>query len=156
MFRGTYLPRPFHTPAEVTKKMENKTTEYPKAALILGIAGSTLVVLCGALLTWVSTAVLPHVNFPNVNTPPELAPGSIPAIASGVVGGIGLFGLVSGAVVLASAVLLVAVPNQRMTWGVLMLVFSALSFLGLGGFVVGAVLGMVGGILTLRWNPSTA
>ncbi len=136
--------------------IENKTTAYPKTASILAIAGSTLILLCGTLLTWVSTAILPHLNFPNVSTPPQFAASSIPAIASGVVGGIGLFGLVTGAIVLASAVLLLAVPNQRTAWGVLILVFSALSFLGAGGFVVGAILGIVGGILTLRWKPSTA
>jgi len=136
--------------------IENKTSAYPTAASILAIAGSTLILVCGTLLTWVSMAILPHLNFPNVNVPPQLAGGSIPAIASSFVGGIGLFGLVTGAIVLASAMLLVAVPSQRTTWGVLILVFSALSFLGAGGFVVGAILGIVGGILTLRWKPSTA
>lgn len=136
--------------------MENKTTAYPKAASILALAGSTLMLLCGMLLTWVSTAVIPYANFPNISTPPQLAPNSIPAIAAGVVGGIGLFGLATGAVVLASAVLLLAVPGQWMVWGVLILVFSALSLLSLGGFVVGAILGIVGGVLTLRWKPSTA
>jgi len=136
--------------------MENKTTAYPKTGSALALTGSILIVLCGTLLLWVSTSVLPHINFPNVNAPTQLAPGSIPAIASGVVGGIGLFGLVSGAIVLASAVLLLAVPSQRTTWGVLILVFSALSLLGMGGFLVGAVLGIVGGVLTLRWKPSTA
>jgi len=136
--------------------MENKTSAYPKAASALALTGSVLMVLCGTILVWVSTAILPHITFPHLSTPPHLAPGSIPAIASGVVGGIGLFGLVFGAVVLASALLLVAVPAQRTTWGVLILVFSALSFLGLGGFVVGAILGIVAGVLTLRWKPSTA
>jgi hypothetical protein len=135
---------------------ENKTTTYPKTASVLAIVGSTLIVLCGSLLVWVSTSILPHVNFPNVSTPPHLVTGSIPTIVSSMVEGIGLFGLASGAIVLASAVLLLAIPSQRRTWGVLMSVFSALSFLGLGGFVVGAILGIVGGIMTLRWNPSTA
>jgi len=139
--------------------MENKTTAYPKTGSILALVGSSLILICGVLLTWVSAEILPHIDissFPNVHTPPGLSAGSIPAIASGVVGGIGLFGLVSGAIVLASAVLVLAVPSQSRTWGVLMIVFSAFSFLGLGGFVVGAVLGIVGGVLTLRWNPSTA
>jgi hypothetical protein len=139
--------------------MENRTAEYPKTGSALAIAGSTLMVLCGTLLMWVSTAILPNINisyFPNVNTPPGLVLGSIPVIASSVVGGIGLFGFVSGAIVLTAAVLLSAVPSQRTTWGVLILVFSCLSLLGMGGFVAGAVLGIVGGILTLRWKPSAA
>jgi len=156
LFRRTVKPPPFHTHDEVTKKMENKISTYPKTGSFLAIAGSTLILLCGTLMMWVATAILPNVNFPYVSTPPQLAPGSIPAIASGFVGGMGLFGLVTGVVVLASAILLEAVPNQRTTWGVLILVFSALSLFGAGGFVVGAILGIVGGILTLRWTPSTA
>jgi hypothetical protein len=139
--------------------MENTTTAYPKTASIVAITGSVIILLCGVLLTWVSTAILPNLSitsFPNVHTPPGLAPNSIPAIASSVVGGIGVFGLITGAVVLAAAVLLIAVPSQRTTWSVLILVFSALSLFGLGGFLVGAILGIVGGVLALRWNPSTA
>lgn len=101
----------------------------------------------------VSVFILPNVSFASVQTPTGLAPGSLPRLVSGIVGGIGLFGLVSGVIVLASAALLLAVPNQTRTWGVLILVFSILSFLGLGGFVIGAVLGIVGGILALRWKP---
>jgi hypothetical protein len=44
--------------------------------------------------------------------------------------------------------------GQRKTWSVLILVFSVLSFVGLGGFIVGAVLGIVGGALVLRWRPT--
>jgi hypothetical protein len=66
----------------------------------------------------------------------------------------GVFGLVSGAVVLISAVELLTNPSQTRTWSVLILVFSVLSFIGLGGFIVGAVLGIVGGALVLKWKPS--
>jgi len=56
-----------------------------------------------------------------------------------------------------SAVLLRLKPNQRQTWGILVLVFSILGFFGFGGFIVGSVLGIVGGIMTLRWKlPPTA
>ena len=136
--------------------IENKTSAYPKTASILALTGSILILLCGTLLVWVSSVILPNVNFPNINTPPQIVAGSIPSIASGVVGGIGLFGLVTGAIVLVSSLMLLAKPSQQWVWGVLILVFSALSLFGMGGFLVGAVLGMVGGILTLRWKPSTA
>lgn len=132
---------------------QQATSGYPRAASILAIVGSVLIILCGALLMAVSVFILPNVSFASVQTPTGLAPGSLPRLVSGIVGGIGLFGLVSGVIVLASAVLLLAVPNQTRTWGVLILVFSILSFLGLGGFVIGAVLGIVGGILALRWKP---
>jgi hypothetical protein len=34
-------------------------------------------------------------------------------------------------------------------------VFSALSFLGMGGFFVGAILGIVGGVLALSFKPES-
>ena len=105
------------------------------------------------LLVFVGTFILPNVSFANVSTPPQISQGNLPSLVGGIVRGIGTFGLVSGVIVLASSVLLLTVPDQRRTWGVLILVFSVLSFLGLGGFVVGAILGIVGGILALRWKP---
>jgi len=132
---------------------QQPATGYPKTAAVLAIAGAVLVILCGMLLTVVGAFILPHVSFAHVTTPPRLVPGSLPGLVSGIVEGIGLFGLACGFIVLVSAILLSAVPSQRMTWGALILVFSVLSFLGIGGFVVGALLGIVGGILALRWKP---
>jgi len=52
--------------------------------------------------------------------------------------------------------MLLAKVGARRTWGILILVFSVLSFVGLGGFVVGAIFGIVGGVLALRWKPPTS
>ena len=136
--------------------MTQKTTSgYPKTASILALVGGIVIILGGVLLTFVSSYILPYLDYTNLNTPPRLTPASIPAIVSGIVGVMGLFGLASGVIVLVSAVMLLANSGQRKTWGVLILVFSIMSFLGLGGFIVGAILGIVGGILTLRWKPPT-
>jgi hypothetical protein len=126
---------------------------YPKTASILALAGGILIILGGTLLMAVSTFILPHLDYSNLTTPPHLNPGSIALLVSGIVGTMGLFGLVSGVIVLVSAVILLTGPSQRRIWGVLILVFSVMSFLGLGGFVAGAILGIAGGILTLRWKP---
>ncbi|MBI2937599.1 MAG: hypothetical protein HYY22_05275 [Thaumarchaeota archaeon] len=136
--------------------MTQKTTSgYPKTASILALVGGIVIILGGVLLTFVSSYILPYLDYTNLNTPRGLTPASIPAIVSGIVGVMGLFGLASGVIVLVSAVMLLANSGQRKTWGVLILVFSIMSFLGLGGFIVGAILGMAGGILTLRWKPPT-
>ena len=132
---------------------QNTKSEYPKAASILALVGGILIILCGTLLVAVSTFILPHINYSNVNTPPRLSPGVIPSLVSGIVGTMGMFGLISGIIVLVSAIVLLTNSSQRRTLGVLILVFSVLSFLGLGGFVVGAILGVAGGILTLTWKP---
>lgn len=140
----------------MSKEMTQKTTSaYPKTASILALAGGILITLSGVLFIAVSAFILPNLDYSNVSIPPNLTSASIPALVSGIVGVMGTFGLVSGVIVLVSAVMLLANLGQRRTWGVLILVFSILSFIGLGGFIVGAILGMVGGILTLRWKPPT-
>jgi len=45
-------------------------------------------------------------------------------------------------------------PDQVQTWGVLILVFAVVSFFSMGGFLIGAILGIVAGILALTWRPA--
>jgi hypothetical protein len=132
---------------------QNTITGRSDTAWILALVGGILIILSGTLLMAVSVFILPHLSYGNLSTPPRLAPSSIPGLVSGIVGVMGTFGLVSGAIVLLSAIMLLRNPNQPKTWGVLILVFSVLSFLGLGGFIVGAILGIIGGIMVLRWRP---
>ncbi len=68
-------------------------------------------------------------------------------------GSMSLVGLAAGIVVLAGSVLLYSRPQQASTWGILVLVFSVLSLFGMGGFFVGAILGLLGGALALSWKP---
>jgi hypothetical protein len=49
-------------------------------------------------------------------------------------------------------VMLRAYPDQTVLFGVLMVFFSILGFVGTGGFVVGAILGIAGGAMTLTWK----
>jgi len=130
---------------------------YPKTASILALVGGIIILLAGVLFVAVSVFILPNINYGhyNMTIPQGLNPAAIPTLVSGVVGVMGAFELVSGVIVLVSAVMLLSNLGQRKTWGVLILVFSILSFIGFGGFFAGAILGMVGGILTLRWKPST-
>lgn len=59
------------------------------------------------------------------------------------------FGIIAGIVVLVGAALLYAKPEQRQTWGIVILIASALNFFfGMGGLLAGA-LGVIGGALAL-------
>jgi hypothetical protein len=59
------------------------------------------------------------------------------------------FGLAAGFVVVTGAAFLYLKPEQRRTWGAMILIASALDFfLGMGGLVA-AALGIIGGILAL-------
>jgi hypothetical protein len=127
---------------------------YPRTASILALVGGMIIVLGGVIFIGVSAFVIPHLNFSNMTVPQGFNRANLPGLVSGVVGAMGVVGLVCGAIVLVSATMLLAKVGQRRTWGILILVFSVLSFIGLGGFIIGAILGIIGGILTLRWKPS--
>jgi len=59
------------------------------------------------------------------------------------------FGALAGIVVLVGAVMLYVKPEQRRSWGVVILVASALNiFLGMMGLLAGT-LGVIGGVLAL-------
>jgi len=135
---------------------QDTALEYPRTASIIALAGGIIITLSGVLFVAVSAFVLPHVIYSNINVPQGLDASSIPGLVSGFVGLMGAFGLVSGIIVLVSSIMLLTGSGQARTWSVLILVFSVVSFFGMGGFVVGAVLGIVGGALVLRWKPPTA
>lgn len=71
----------------------------------------------------------------------------------GFMGGLMLVGLVAGIVVTVSVVMLNARPAEHWAWGVVILVFSVISLLGMGGFLVGAILGIIGGAFAISWRP---
>jgi len=59
-----------------------------------------------------------------------------------------IIGLIAGVLVLISAMNLSSQSNVS-TWGTLIIVFSVISFIGGGGFLIGGILGLVGGILAI-------
>ena len=134
---------------------QNTATGYPTTASIISLIGGIIITLGGVLFVAVSAFILPSLNYGNLVIPQNLPASAIPGFVSGFVGMIGIFGLVSGVIVLLSSVMLLTGKGQRRTWSVLILVFSILSLFGLGGFLVGAVLGIVGGALALQWKPPT-
>jgi hypothetical protein len=136
-----------------TDVAQGKSSAYPKTAAILALAGGVIIVLGGVMFIGVASFVIPHMNLANVTVPKGMDRASLPGLISGILTVMGGFGLVCGAIVLVSATMLLAKVGTRRTWGILILVFSVLSFVGLGGFVLGAILGIVGGVLTLRWKP---
>lgn len=135
--------------------MATKTNvEYPNIPSILSIIGGALIIVFDVFLVAISVAILPHLNYTNFQSPRGYT-GTPGELVSGFVGALAAFGLACGAIVTLSAVLLRLKPNQRQTWAIIGLVFSILSFFGFGGFIVGAVMGIVGSIMTLRWKPQS-
>ena len=130
-----------------------KAPAYPKTASILALVGGVFMVLGGVIFLGAAAFVIPHLNLSNVTVPRGMDRASLPGLISGILSIMGGFGLVCGSIVLVSAALVMAKVGERRTWGILILIFSVLSFLGLGGFVIGAILGIIGGVLILRWKP---
>ncbi|MEM2179654.1 MAG: hypothetical protein QXP32_02425 [Nitrososphaeria archaeon] len=58
-------------------------------------------------------------------------------------------GIVCGLVVLVASVLLRERPKERFILGTLIIVFSTLSVFSGGGFIIGALLGLLGGIIAI-------
>jgi hypothetical protein len=60
-----------------------------------------------------------------------------------------LIGLFSGGIVFASSILLKIRAKDRFLYGSLIIIFSVLSIFSGGGFIVGALLGLLGGIVAV-------
>ncbi|MDA4118468.1 MAG: DUF6114 domain-containing protein [Thaumarchaeota archaeon] len=158
--------------------MTQQKETFPNTASVLAIIAGSLMIAAAVIILIFSAYVVPYMNnfisqgirsgaF-NVTSPhfngsfinhingTTFSPSQIPGFVASLMQGIGLFGLISGIIVLVSGAMIRTNPSQRTLWGVLILVFSVLSFFGTGGFVIGAILGILGGIMTLTWRAPTA
>jgi len=101
----------------------------PVAAFVLGLIGGIFILIGGVLSLLFSTFFF---NF------------------------LGILGIVFGIVVVVGSIMLVSFPSQHVAWGIVVLIFSVTSIVSFaGGFVVGLVLGILGGAMGLAWNPAT-
>ncbi len=77
-------------------------------------------------------------------------PVEIPGIgfAESVFATIGAIGVVFAIIVLVGAIL-IYMPGKEMIGGIIVLIFSILSIFAMGGFFIGMILGIIGGILGL-------
>ena len=65
----------------------------------------------------------------------------------------GAVGLIFAILVLVGAVMLWMKPKSHVAAGVIILLFSLFSIISTGGFIIGLILGIVGGILAIVWKP---
>jgi hypothetical protein len=63
--------------------------------------------------------------------------------------GISIVSLVCGVIVLTGAIMLKADSHRSTLWAIIILIFSGISFVGMGGYFIGATLGVVGGAFVL-------
>lgn len=118
-------------------------SEKPTRPFILSLIAGILILsnsaLLGAAVTW-----FPWV----IPTLPGSAGNTTIPFAS-----LTAFGLVCGALVLVGAIMLHIKPENKKAWCIVIVVFSIPSVVTGGGFVIGFLLGIIGGALALSQKP---
>ncbi len=71
------------------------------------------------------------------------------ANSNGFLAGISVVALVCGVIVLIGALMLRVQPRDHTIWAIVIVVFSIVSFVGMGGYFIGAILGLIGGVFEL-------
>lgn len=116
--------------------------DYPSTAFILSLIGGIFILLGGiyeaAITALIGTAAL--ALFPGL--------GAL-LIALAVVA------LLFGLIILVGAFMLRSKPQSSKTWGIVILLLAIISLVGGGGFFIGFILALIGGILAITWKPPT-
>lgn len=128
--------------------------EIPTVAFILSLVGGILVLLSGIMFLTIGTAFMGSMMGGYYY--PGMMGGYYPGVTgfvSSIIAGIGIWGLICGILILVGAYMIYTRPDSHGIWGIIILVFSLLSFIAGGGFIIGAILGIIGGILAITWKP---
>lgn len=114
---------------------------YPRTAYLLSLIGGILILVFSVIYALIILAIASF--FAAVGF----------GLGVGVAIGLAVVAILFGLVVLYFALRLKSNPQNAKTYGILILVFSVISFIGGGGFYIGAILALVGGILAIIWRP---
>ncbi|MGP8124665.1 MAG: DUF6114 domain-containing protein [Nitrososphaerales archaeon] len=110
-------------------------SEKPTTAFVLSLIGGIFVIIGGLATAAIGAALTFFIG--------------------GIGGIIGLIGVFWGILIVVFAVMLNSNPKNHTTYGALILIFSLLSWFGsFGGLFIGFLLGLIGGILAITWNPT--
>jgi len=134
--------------------MAQETNEEANAAFLLSLIGGVLILIGSLVVLGIGMfgaysvghmgsmmSGMMGYRMGGVGTPWMF--GGVAIIAVSVIG------IASAVIIIYGAFSIRDKPAARTTWGALILAFSLISLLSLGGFLVGAVLGILGGILAL-------
>jgi len=126
--------------------------ERPTAAFILSLVAGVFIILGGGMTSLFGYGFMGMMGR-NGSWGGMMGPGfGMMGFAFGMMG---FLGLIFGAIVIISALMLNSKPQEHTTWGTLILIFSVISIFGsaMGGFGIGLILGIIGGILAITWKP---
>ena len=126
--------------------------ERPTAAFILSLVAGVFIILGGGMTSLFGYGFMGMMGR-NGSWGGMMGPGfGMMGFAFGMMG---FLGLIFGVIVIISALMLNSKPQEHTTWGTLILIFSVISIFGsaMGGFGIGLILGIIGGILAITWKP---
>lgn len=69
---------------------------------------------------------------------------------------IGIILMIVASIISGAAITLLVKPDLRKTAGISIILFSLLGLLFGGGWFIGSVLGVIGGLLAIIWRPKAA
>jgi MFS family permease len=122
----------------------------PTTAFVLILIGGILILINAVIFIYASTIAGEVVKKLNLTS---MYPGIAEMVGTTLLV-MGIIGLVFAVlVIIGSALVYSGVPGKVKAGSILGLVFGILSILIGGGFIIGPILALIGGILGLRWKP---
>lgn len=121
--------------------MQGAVENYPRTGYLLSLIGGILILIFSliyAAVLAVFASLFAAVGF---------------GLGAGILIGLAVVAIILGVLVLVFALRLKSNPASAKTTGILIIVFAVISFAGGGGFYIGAILALIGGILAVIWHP---
>lgn len=122
--------------------MSEKSAKAFNLALMAGILIITNAVLLGVVAKWF-IGIMPTLPGSSGNDPMLLS-------------GLATVGLIFGVLVLLGALMIYSKPANKKAWGIMIIVFSVPSVIMGGGFIIGFILGIIGGKIALSGKRKPA
>jgi hypothetical protein len=114
--------------------------DYPNGAFILSLIGGIFILLGALAFAALAAIGASFLAF-------------FPAAAALLIA-YAVLGLILGIIVIVGAVMMRSRPEQAKMWGVIVIVLAFIAlFTSGGGFILGFLLALIGGILALVWHP---
>ena len=118
-------------------------SEKPTRAFNLALSAGVLIIINAVLLGVVANwfiGIMPTLPGSTGNDPMSLI-------------GLATLGLILGVIVLLGALMLHIKPANKKSWGIMIIVFSVPSVIMGGGFIIGFILGIIGGKIAFSEKP---
>jgi len=126
--------------------------EKPFIAFVLSLIGGLLIFVSSAIsIVWFTVGSAPFGSYWGMMGDYHGWMRNF-GFTNGYLLGFSVLGLVCGAIVVVGSFMLNLRPLEHFSWGAIVLIFSIISLVNMGGWIVGAVLGIAGGALGMAWR----